>query len=116
VLIPVKYLVNGGSIVQVRVDGVTYYHVELEQHGVLMAKGLACESFLDTGDRRNFANGGDAIALHPDFSSLQWDAEGCGPLVVTGAQLEAVRRRVQPRRVGEVRSAGGQSLGRGGGA
>ena len=40
VLIPVKYLVNGCTIVQVPMDEVTYYHVELPRHALLLAEGL----------------------------------------------------------------------------
>jgi len=50
-------------------DEVTYYHVELDDHDLLLAEGLPVESYLDTGDRSNFENGGGPIALHPDFST-----------------------------------------------
>jgi hypothetical protein len=91
VLIPVKYLINGSSIAQVPVDAVTYYHVELPQHGVLLAEGLPVESYLDTGDRGNFANGDGPVALHPDFASRAWEASGCAPLMVTGPEVDAAR-------------------------
>jgi hypothetical protein len=55
---------------------------------------LPAESYLDTGHRSNFANADGPIALHPDFASRIWDAEGCAPLVVTGAELDAARRWV----------------------
>jgi hypothetical protein len=94
VLIPVKRLINGTTIVQVPVDEVTYYHVELPRHEVILAEGMPAESYLDTGDRRNFANGGGPVTLFPDFSTRIWEAEGCAPLVVTGPQLDAARRWV----------------------
>ncbi|MEJ0020099.1 MAG: Hint domain-containing protein [Acetobacteraceae bacterium] len=94
VLIPVKCLINGGSIAQVAKDEVTYYHVELPRHAVLLAEGLAAESYLDVGDRSNFANGEGAVALYPDFASRAWEAAGCAPLVVTGPALQAARRWV----------------------
>ena len=104
VLIPVKYLINGTSIAQVQMDHVTYYHVELPQHDVLLAEGLPAESYLDTGARCNFENGGSLIALHPDFGALRWEAEGCAPLIVTGPKLEAARQRVNrlPKPRGEL--------------
>ena len=89
VLIPVKYLINGTSIAQVAKDEVTYYHVELSQHSVLLAEDLTTESYLDTGDRSNFANCDGPVVLHPDFASRQWDARGCAPVVVTGRELAA---------------------------
>jgi hypothetical protein len=50
-LIPVRYLLNGASIAQVQCDAVDYFHVELSEHGVLIADGLPAESYLDTGNR-----------------------------------------------------------------
>jgi hypothetical protein len=94
VLIPVKHLINGSTIAQSPVDEVSYYHVELLRHAVLLAEGLPAESYLDIGDRPNFANSGGPVALHPDFASRMWDAAGCAPLVVTGPALEAARRWV----------------------
>ena len=84
VLIPIKHLINGTSIAQIPTEQITYYHIELPQHDVLLAEGLPAESYLDTGDRSNFANGGQPIALHPDFSARMWEAMGCAPLIVTG--------------------------------
>ena len=57
VLIPIRYLVNNGTIVQEVVESVTYWHVQLGRHAVILAEGLACESYLDTGNRAAFANG-----------------------------------------------------------
>ncbi len=91
VLIPVRYLIDGQQIVQLNRGTVTYWHVELDRHDVILADGLPVESYLDTGDRSNFVNGGDAIALYPDFSSRTWEAEACAPLVVTGPKVEAAR-------------------------
>jgi len=59
-LIPVRYLVNGVTITQQEVDEVTYWHVELPRHEVLLAEGLPCESYLDTGNRAAFEPGGTA--------------------------------------------------------
>jgi hypothetical protein len=67
-LIPVRYLVNGASVVQVRCDVITYWHVELAEHAEILAEGLPCESYLDTGNRAAFANGGVVRQLHPDFA------------------------------------------------
>ncbi len=99
-LIPVKLLINGSTIAQVQMPRVTYYHVELECHDVIISEGLPTESYLDTGDLANFSNGGKAIAPKPNFSrlpahgdaaSMIWEAEGCAPLVVTGPEVAAAR-------------------------
>ena len=84
VLIPVKHLLNGSTVAQVARGLATYYHVELPRHSVLLAEGLPAESYLDTGDRFNFADGaGSQRGCNPDFSTRQWEANGCAPLVVT---------------------------------
>ena len=68
VLIPIRYLVNGATIVREPTDAVTYWHVELPQHDILLAEGLPCESYLDTGNRGAFENGAGPTMLHPDFA------------------------------------------------
>ncbi len=98
VLIPAKLLVNGTTIRQVAVDTITYFHVELPTHDVLLAEGLAAESYLDVDDRSSFANGGEVVALHPDFAAhrweRRWEAESCAPLYLVGPQVEAARALV----------------------
>ncbi|MBC7637798.1 MAG: Hint domain-containing protein, partial [Acetobacteraceae bacterium] len=91
VLIPIRYLLNGATIRQEARATVTYWHVELDHHGVILAEGLPCESFLDTGNRGAFTNGGEAVMLHPDFALQVWEREACAKLVVAGAELQAAR-------------------------
>jgi autotransporter passenger strand-loop-strand repeat protein len=97
VLIPVRYLINDATIVQVEQDSVTYWHVELDRHDVILAEGLPCESYLDTSNRSAFSNGGAAVQLHPDFALKIWDAEACAPLVLAGAELQAARSHLLER-------------------
>ena len=97
VLVPVKYLINGASIAQEPRERVTYFHVELARHDILLAEGLACESYLDTGNRSAFANGGPAIELYPDFAPRVWAEQGCAPLCTSGEALVAVKRRLIAR-------------------
>jgi hypothetical protein len=108
VLIPIKLLINGTAITQVPVDEVTYYHVELPHHGLLLAEGLACESYLDTGNRWNFAEGDNTVALRPDFSSLRWEADACALLIVTGPKLEAAKLRVNTHPPGAIPQRGAE--------
>jgi Hint domain len=97
-LIPIKYLLNGDTVHQVPAREVTYFHIELEKHDIVLADGLPVESYLDTGSRSAFANGGGAIQLHPGFASsdsqtsLLWEADGHAPLVVSGPHVERARR------------------------
>jgi hypothetical protein len=94
VLIPIRHLVNGSSISQHPVDAITYWHIELARHDVVLAEGLPCETYLDTGSRGFFANGGRVVPVPPDFAVHAWEALGCAPLVITGMNLERVRQRL----------------------
>jgi T5SS/PEP-CTERM-associated repeat protein len=109
VLIPVKRLVNGTGIAQSRRDRVTYYHVELPEHAVILAERLPVESYLDLGDRANFDRGYETIRLFPDFAArlapdaaMMWETRAVAPLVTTGEGLSAARQTVSrsaPRRL-----------------
>jgi hypothetical protein len=100
VLVPIKHLINGHTVAQQRPAAVTYFHVELARHNVLLAEGLPAESYLDTGDRDAFANGGGATRLHPAWGSAARDIalflEVCGfaPLTVAGPAVERLRARL----------------------
>jgi len=125
VLVPVKMFMNGTSIAQVKLDRVTYFHVELPEHAVILAEGLTVESYLDTGDRANFHKAGDAIRLFPDFTArlapetaAVWEAHGAAPLVLAGAALAAAKRAIMdvaaPRRCapsGPVSQSRGRDVG-----
>jgi hypothetical protein len=104
VLIPVKYLIDGEHVVREDRDRVTYWHLELLQHDVVLAEGLPAESYLDTGDRASFADGGGSVALHPAWgsemrdTSLVMEALGYAPLRVTGPEVDRVRARLAVHR------------------
>ncbi len=91
VLIPIRHLVNGATIAQERADRITYWHVELPGHAVLLAEGLPVESYLDTGNRAAFANGGAVAMAQADFARGVWQTRACARLVVSGPVLEAAR-------------------------
>ena len=96
-LIPVKCLLNGTTVRQVPASRITYFHIELDDHEVIFAEGLATESYLDTGNRPDFANGGPSLALYPDLSAITWETASCAPIVLAGPRLEAVRARLAVR-------------------
>ncbi len=96
-LIPVRYLVNGATIVQEPVARISYFHVELPAHDVILAENLPAESYLDTGNRAAFANGGTEIMLHPDLALQVWHTRSCAKLLVGGQRLTQVRRAVLER-------------------
>jgi hypothetical protein len=91
VLIPIKHLINGSTITQVPVERVTYHHIELAQHDVVLAEGLPAESFLDLRDGSNYANRRGPVRLYPDYSARMWEAFGCARLIVAGPELLAAR-------------------------
>jgi hypothetical protein len=109
VLIPVKYLLNGTTLRQMRAAMVDYFHLELSRHDVVLAEGLPSETFLDSGNRAAFGNAPGAVQLHPDFSradtSLSWDARGYAPLCVVGEQVERLREHLAAQ-VRRLRSDG----------
>ena len=105
VLVPVKLLIDGTSIEQVKRNAVTYYHVELARHAVILAEGLTVESYLDLGERADFVNSSGTIRLFPGFAprrapdaALVWETHGAAPLVLAGEKLIAARGMVTPPR------------------
>ena len=101
-LICVRQLVNGSTIRQERGwTAVDYYHVELDQHAILLAEGLPAESYLDTGNRGFFANSGAPLVLHPDLTDETdyptREAGSCAPFVWDEASVRPVWQRLADR-------------------
>ena len=94
VLIPARHLINGSTIAQVPVARVTYCHLELAEHEVLLAQGLPAESFLVMRDGWKYPDRVGAVELLPDYSAQKWEASGCARLVVTGPESDAARALV----------------------
>jgi hypothetical protein len=85
-LVAIRQLVNGATIRQeTNWASVEYFHVELDAHSILLAEGLATESYLDTGNRGFFANSGAPLILHPDLTDESdcpaREAASCYPFV-----------------------------------
>ncbi len=98
-LVPAYLLANGMTITRAPAEGViTYWHVELDAHDLVLAEGLAAESYLDTGNRALFAGVTGERALHPDLladlSARGWDERSCAPLTLGGPALTAARTRL----------------------
>jgi hypothetical protein len=95
-LIDVERLLNGVTVTQdMEATSVTYYHIELDEHDLVLAEGVFSETYLDTGNRGQFANAGNIIALHPDFLPQQDKAVGaCRPWLTDGPRLAAIRARL----------------------
>ncbi|WP_458425263.1 Hint domain-containing protein [Methylorubrum extorquens] len=93
VLVPVMCLINGMTITREPVTRVTYWHVELDAHDILLAEGLPAESYIDGGDRAFFSEASDHVLHNPDFVPAGWDAR-CRPVAVDGPVVEAERLRL----------------------
>jgi Hint domain len=100
VLIPVRFLINGTTVAQLDVATISYYHMELPRHDVVLAEGLPSETYLETGGRDAFENGGGATQLHPDFApdearvAMIWQTFGYAPLLGTDGQFDRVVARL----------------------
>ncbi len=92
-LVPVMCLINGTSITREPVTSVTYWHIELDAHDILLAEGLAAESYLDWGDRPFFTEGSEHALHNPDFV-VPGLAARCRPVAVDGPVVEAERARL----------------------
>ena len=71
-------LINGVTILQEQnTRFVTYHHIELDEHDVMLAEGLPAESFLDTGNRNMFEHVSAPMALHADFRRRTMTGSAC---------------------------------------
>ena len=96
VLIAAERLVNGVTITQAtEVDEVSYWHIELDSHDVLIAEGAPSESFVDDNSRAMFHNAQEFAELYPEAE--QQPAVYCAPRVQDGHTLHAVWTRLAER-------------------
>lgn len=76
--VPVRMLVNGMTISYAyEIRSYKCYHIETRDHTVIRANGLFTESYLDTGNRRNFnplADGAVVPAFHGPARNWNEDA------------------------------------------
>jgi hypothetical protein len=90
VLIPAEFLVNHRSIRwEDHAHTVSFYHIELAAHDVLIAEGAAAESYRDDGNRWLFAN-----------ASTSWGEPAkppCAPVLTGGPIVDANWRRLLRR-------------------
>jgi O-antigen biosynthesis protein len=96
-LIEAKDLVNGVSIVRaVSVEGVEYFHIELETHDVVIAEGAPSETFLDDDSRLRFHNADEYRLLYPEAVPGRL-AQYCAPRLEDGYEVERVQRSIAAR-------------------
>ncbi|HQT64505.1 MAG TPA: Hint domain-containing protein [Acidocella sp.] len=88
VLVPACHLVNGATITVQKTAAVTYYHLELDRHDILLAEGMAAESYLDTGNRGQ---------LYHEVGKRGTARTPCAALVTSGPVLARIRRKLHQR-------------------
>lgn len=93
-LVQAAALVNGTSIIRDTDAGVVfdYYHIELDNHDILLAEGVPTESFLDGVEDLAFANAADRPARDVAMTELPL------PRVKSSRQVpQALRARIAER-------------------
>jgi hypothetical protein len=83
---------------------VTYYHVELQGHGLVVSEGAVTETYFDDGNRHLFDNA-KVAALVVDFAAMRGNGRyleaACAPVVTEGdAVLATIRARIAARAAG----------------
>ena len=94
--IPARMLVNGRSIFYDKsITSYDYYHIETEQHSVIMADGVLTESYLDTGNRHSFRQKGTIIQFGGKIKT--WEKDASAPLCVEQSFSEPLFHAIEQR-------------------
>jgi hypothetical protein len=92
-LVPAWLLVNGVSIIQAMpADRVTYLHIELDDHDIIVAEGCPTETYLDEGRRGQFQNAAEFTRLYP--GAADGPQSPCLSRLESGFHLQAIQRRL----------------------
>jgi hypothetical protein len=105
VLVQAGALVNGATIVRETAmpERFTYYHVELDDHSLILAEGVPAETFVDNVTRRRFDNYAEYEMLYGDAGATI--AELDLPRVKSARQLPQALRERLTKRAGEQSGA-----------
>jgi hypothetical protein len=96
ILIPVSYLVNGSTVAEVETDAISYWHVELDSHDILVANNLPAESYLAMANRGAFDELRGVLPAMLEGRE-RTHADFCRPVITDGPTLDFVRRRLAAR-------------------
>jgi hypothetical protein len=97
VLVSALLLVNGLTIIQAAaVERVDYFHLEFENHEIIFAEGAAAESYVESDNRRGFANFAEFAALYPDDARPSF-CECATRVAAETPILEAIRQQLFDR-------------------
>ncbi|QQX92786.1 Hint domain-containing protein (plasmid) [Gluconobacter sphaericus] len=96
--VPARMLINGRSIFYDKsITSYDYYHIETEDHSVIIADGMLTESYLDTGNRRSFTQKGSVVSIGGS-RNLNWE-DAAAPLATDRAFVEPLFRQIEARAV-----------------
>lgn len=96
--VPARMLVNGRSIFfDKSITSYDYYHIETEDHSVIMADGMLTESYLDTGNRHAFTQKGNVVSIGGS-RNLTWD-DAAAPLGVSREFVEPLSHQIEARAI-----------------
>jgi serralysin len=103
-LINASALVNGVSIVRETAvaESFVYYHVELDDHSLILAENTPAETFIDTVDREHFDNWDEHQALFPEGKPI---LDMPYPRAKARRQVPAAIREALDRRAAELLGA-----------
>ena len=101
ILVQAGALVNGTSVVRefAAPETFTYFHVELDDHSLILAENTPAETFIDNVDRLAFDNWAEHEALYPD-----------GKPIAELPYPRAKAHRQVPRAIRELLAARGEAL------
>lgn len=95
--IPARMLVNGSTIYyDYAITSYEYYHLETQDHAVIIADGVCTESYLDTGNRHAF-NHNQKIIETSFQSAKDWTIDAAAPLVVARDVVEPLYNKLNKR-------------------
>ncbi|NTF45622.1 Hint domain-containing protein [Rhizobium rhizogenes] len=95
-LIPAKFLMNGTTITQeATLVPFEYFHIELDEHSIVLAEGAKTETYLDLGGRLSFLEPG-VLRFGPIHGTRTWN-DWCYPPVYAGSVLETARMALDDR-------------------
>lgn len=97
-LIPAKFLINGTTVTQeATLVPFEYFHIELEQHSIILAEGAQTETYLDLGGRMSFLEPGVLrFGAFANAATRTWN-DWCYPPVYAGKVLEQARMTLEGR-------------------
>ena len=94
IMVAVHELINGSTIQRVEADRVSYWHIELSSHDVIIANGIPAETFLNVDNRGSFQTVDVVADFNKSASSIELSKfPRCGNDEVTRRLRERLSER-----------------------